>query len=91
MREEIVGFQLADPYNDFMRDLKKALLTTEEFSGPMREPKDFFLNLKKHKLGLIDTEELGKDAGISTQEVSEVRDTPHSLYFVTNISHSISP
>ena len=73
MRVEIAGYMLPDLYNDFMRDLKKGLLTTEEFSGPMKEPKEFFLELKKQRLGLIVAEEPGKDEGIPAEEAGEVR------------------
>lgn len=61
MKEELTVIEEPELYNDFLRDFKKQLLG-EELGG---KRKDFFWELRKAKLGLIDQ---------SKTEMSDVTD-----------------
>lgn len=66
MREEMINLEEPEMYNDFMWDLKKQILGDK--LGDSR--KDFWLAVKEHRLGLIDSAE-APASDISKAKASE--------------------
>lgn len=75
LRDELMEFEFPEQYNTFVRDLKTRLLK-EELGGERRE---FWVEIKKNKLGLIDSSVVD-GTNVSEEEAKEVCRTYSSTW-----------
>lgn len=70
MREEMIGLEVPEVYNEFFQDLKRRIVEKDGLGGDRR---DFWFQTKPRKLGLIHNK-VSEVSDISEEEANEVGD-----------------